>query len=86
MSSSDGGDVRAEILDLGDQRLLAAEIIIDAPANVIFDILVQPQRHIDVDGQRSGRNGHDWELVIRGREVKSDYGRMKNRGQVSRLM
>jgi hypothetical protein len=53
MSSSDGGDVRAEILDLGDQRLLAAEIIIDAPANVIFDILVQPQRHIDVDGQRS---------------------------------
>lgn len=53
MTSSEGSGVRAEILDLGDDRILAAQILIDAPASVIFDILVQPRRHSEIDGSSS---------------------------------
>lgn len=53
MTNTDGLGVRAEILDLGDERVLAAQIVIDAPAKVIFDILVQPRRHCEIDGQSS---------------------------------
>ncbi len=45
--------VQAEILDLGDARILAAQIEIGAPAEVIFDILVQPGRHAEIDASRS---------------------------------
>lgn len=56
------GPVRAEILDLGDARILAAQIEIDAPAEVIFDILRQPRRHAEIDASRSVQG------VIRGPE------------------
>ena len=45
--------VQAEILDLGDDRILSAQIEIDAPAEVIFDILIQPRRHSEIDASQS---------------------------------
>ena len=45
--------IRAEILDTGDERIVSAQIVIDAPPEVIFDILVQPRRHSEIDGSRS---------------------------------
>ena len=45
--------VQAEILDLGDDRILSAQIEIDAPAEVIFDILIQPRRHAEIDASQS---------------------------------
>ena len=45
--------IRAEILDTGDERVLSAQIEIDAPPEVIFDLLIQPRRHRDIDGSRS---------------------------------
>jgi len=48
-----GPAVRAEIVDVGNPLVCAAEIVIDAPASAIFDILVQPRRHCEIDGQSS---------------------------------
>jgi uncharacterized membrane protein len=45
--------VQAEIVDLGDERILSAQIEIDAPAQVIFDILIQPRRHAEIDASQS---------------------------------
>ncbi len=45
--------LRAEIIDTGDERIVSAQIVIDAPADVIFDILVQPRRHSEFDGSRT---------------------------------
>jgi uncharacterized membrane protein len=45
--------VQAEIVDLGDERILSAQIEIDAPAQVIFDILIQPRRHSEIDASQS---------------------------------
>jgi uncharacterized protein YndB with AHSA1/START domain len=53
MTQQPDDQVRAEILDLGDERVLAAQIEIDAPPEVIFDILIQPRRHPEIDGSRS---------------------------------
>jgi hypothetical protein len=44
---------QAEIVDLGDARILSAQIEIDAPAQVIFDILIQPRRHAEIDASQS---------------------------------
>lgn len=53
MAEQSDGPVLAEILDTGDERVLSAQIVIDAPPEVIFDILVQPRRHAEIDGSRS---------------------------------
>lgn len=53
MTQQPDDQVRAEILDLGDERVLAAQIEIDAPPEVIFDILIQPRLHPAIDGSRS---------------------------------
>ena len=45
--------IRAEIIDTGDERIVSAQIVIDAPADVIFDILTQPRRHSEFDGSRT---------------------------------
>ena len=45
--------LRAEIIDTGDERIVSAQIVIDAPADVIFDILIQPRRHSEFDGSRT---------------------------------
>lgn len=45
--------VRAEIIDSGDERVVSAQIEIDAPAEVIFDILIQPRRHSEIDASSS---------------------------------
>lgn len=45
--------LRAEIIDTGDERIVSAQIVIDAPADVIFDILIQPRRHFEFDGSRT---------------------------------
>jgi len=45
--------VQAEILDRGDDRILSAQIEIDAPAGVIFAILAQPRRHSEIDASQS---------------------------------
>lgn len=44
---------QAEIVDLGDERIPSAQIEIDAPAQVIFDILIQPRRHAEIDASQS---------------------------------
>ena len=44
---------QAEIVDLGDERILSAQIEIDTPAQVIFDILIQPRRHAEIDASQS---------------------------------
>lgn len=44
---------QAEIVDLGDERILSAQIEIDAPAQVIFDLLIQPRRHAEIDASQS---------------------------------
>ena len=49
MTQQPDNPVQAEILDLGDDRILSAQIEIDAPAEVIFDILIQPRRHSEID-------------------------------------
>ena len=53
MASGEQQPVRAEILDTGDPRIVSAQIVIDAPPAVIFDILIQPRRHAEIDGSRS---------------------------------
>lgn len=53
MTQQPDDQVRAEILDLGDERVLAAQIEIDVPPEVIFDILIQPRLHPEIDGSRS---------------------------------
>ena len=50
---AEGQSIRADILDTGDDRIHSAQIEIDAPAGVIFDILIQPRRHAEIDGSRS---------------------------------
>ncbi|MDA2993225.1 MAG: polyketide cyclase / dehydrase and lipid transport, partial [Actinomycetota bacterium] len=42
--------VRAEILDLGLPRTTADRIIIDAPAEQIFDLIADPRAHSLFDG------------------------------------
>jgi uncharacterized protein YndB with AHSA1/START domain len=44
---------RATILDTGDPFLISAEIEINAPDRVIFDLLADPKRHADFDGSGS---------------------------------
>ena len=53
MTQQPDDKVRAEILDTGDERILSAQIEIAAPPEVIFDILIQPRRHAEIDGSRS---------------------------------
>lgn len=51
--SAEQQPIRAEILDAGDDRILSARIEIDAPPEVIFEILIQPRRHSQIDGSGS---------------------------------
>jgi uncharacterized protein YndB with AHSA1/START domain len=53
MGQQSDDPIRAEIHDSGDERVLSAQIRIDAPPGVIFDILVQPRRHQEIDGSGS---------------------------------
>lgn len=45
--------MRAQILDTGNPRIKSARITIDAPASKIFELLVDPKRHMDFDGTRT---------------------------------
>ena len=45
--------VRAEIIDTGNQRIKSARIVIDAPAEEIFNILANPRKHQELDGTGS---------------------------------
>jgi len=53
MTQQPDDQVLAEILDTGDERIVSAQIEIDAPPEVIFDILIQPRRHREIDGSQS---------------------------------
>ena len=53
MTQQPDDQVLAEILDTGDERILSAQIEIEAPAEAIFDILIQPRRHREIDGSQS---------------------------------
>lgn len=44
---------RATILNTEDPFLISAEIIVDAPARAIFDILADPEKHSLIDGSGS---------------------------------
>lgn len=41
---------RADIVDTNQPYVRAARITIDAPAQVIFDVIANPRRHADFDG------------------------------------
>lgn len=45
--------IRSEILETGDPKVKSARIIIDAPAEKIFAILVSPRRHKEIDGSKT---------------------------------
>jgi len=53
MSEEQQQPIRAEIIDTGDERIVSAQIVIDAPPEVIFDIVIQPRRHAEIDGSRT---------------------------------
>jgi uncharacterized protein YndB with AHSA1/START domain len=53
MTQQPDDQVLAEILDTGDERIVSAQIEIDAPPEAIFDILIQPRRHREIDGSQS---------------------------------
>ena len=53
MSEEQQQPIRAEIIDTGDERIVSAQIVIDAPPEVIFDIVIQPRRHAEIDGSQS---------------------------------
>ena len=48
--------VRSDIFDTGNPKIKAARIVISANPKTIFDILANPQRHIDVDGSQTIRS------------------------------
>lgn len=48
--SPDGEPARAAIIQVGDPRIRAARIRIDAPAERIFDLLARPSMHPVIDG------------------------------------
>ena len=45
--------VRAQILDTGNEAIKSARIVINAPAEKIFAILSNPRRHKDIDGSHT---------------------------------
>lgn len=45
------------VIDTGNPRIVSRSIEIDAPAEVIFDLLADPRRHPDFDGSGSVREG-----------------------------
>ncbi|MFM1788945.1 MAG: hypothetical protein RLZZ12_294 [Actinomycetota bacterium] len=53
------GNIRSEILDTGIPELKSARIIIDAPAERIFEILCSPSLHPEIDGSNSVK-GVNW--------------------------
>ena len=42
--------IRSEILDTGNEQVKSARIVINVPAEKIFEILSNPRRHKDIDG------------------------------------
>ena len=48
--------VRSDIFDTGNPKIKAARIFIATEPKTIFDILANPQRHIDVDGSQTIRS------------------------------
>lgn len=45
--------IRAEIIETGNPQIKSARIIIDAPADRIFELLANPKRHMDFDGTKT---------------------------------
>jgi hypothetical protein len=45
--------VRAEIFETGDPKIKSARIIINAPAEKIFNLLANPKRHKVIDGSNT---------------------------------
>jgi len=45
--------VRAEIIETGNEAIKSARIVINAPAEKIFAILSNPHRHKDIDGSHT---------------------------------
>lgn len=45
--------VRSEILDTRNPRIKSARIVINAPAETIFNLLADPRRHQELDGSRT---------------------------------
>ena len=48
---------RADIVDTGHKYRRAGRIVIDAPAQVIFDIIADPYRHPEFDGSGTVKKG-----------------------------
>jgi len=42
--------IRSEILQTGNEQIKSARIVINAPAEKIFEILANPRRHKEIDG------------------------------------
>ena len=46
-------NTRSEILETGNGQIKSARIVINAPAEKIFAILSNPQRHKEIDGSNT---------------------------------
>ena len=49
--------IRADIVDTGHKYRRAGKIVINAPANVIFNIVADPYRHPEFDGSGTVKKG-----------------------------
>lgn len=45
--------LRSEIFDTGNPKIKSARIVINAPAEKIFDLLANPRKHQDFDGTKT---------------------------------
>lgn len=50
---SDSAPIRSEILDTHNPMIKSARIVINAPAETIFDLLADPRRHQELDGTQT---------------------------------
>lgn len=48
--------VRSDIFDTGNPKIKAARIVVAAHPKTIFNILANPQRHIEIDGSQTIRS------------------------------
>lgn len=52
-SNGDGAALRADLVDTGDRWQRAGRIVIEAPADAVFDVLADPSQHALFDGSGS---------------------------------
>lgn len=68
---------RTEIVDTKNPNMRAARITINAPAQVIFDLIADPRRHADIDGSGTVKGTVSGPLRL---SLDSSFGMSMNMG------